>query len=100
MANVAYWLKAVYDKDTDGNQVKKTAIQVEKRAKTRFDFSPSTGVTKREWSVTLESINKVAQKIEAGDNIIFENHKFVVVTTEQIPNDLGYNTFSTLIMLK
>lgn len=100
MAQIAYWLKSVYNKDADGNDVKKKAIQVEKRAKTRFDFSPSIGVTKKEWSVTLESTNKIAQKIEAGDNIIYENHKFVVVNTEQIPNDLGYNTFSTLIRLK
>lgn len=96
----AIWRKGVYSKDKTGTDVKQEYIYVIEIDGTRFDSNPVDGLTSHDWTLILKSDTPKAQKIVAGDMVIYEKHKYVVQSTAKKKNRTAYNSFDTLLYLK
>ena len=97
---IAKWRKGTYNKDKTGTEVADKSIRVIETGATRFDANPTDGVTSHDWTLVLESDTPSAREIQAGDMIIYQNHRYTVQTTATTPNRLAYNGFDTIIYMK
>ena len=97
---IAKWRKGTYNKDKTGTEVAEKSIRVIETGATRFDANPTDGVTSHDWTLVLESDTPSAREIQAGDMIIYQNHRYTVQTTATTPNRLAYNGFDTIIYMK
>lgn len=97
----AKWRKGTYNKDKTGTEIKEWLIRVTKELSTnRFDSTPTDGVTSHDWTRAIQSDSPKAREIQAGDMIIYQNHRYTVQTTATTPNRLVYNGFDTIIYMK